>query len=79
MIVKNLAQARLATWRTDNGVNWMAPKGPRKIARKNQVSVERELLDGSGAKVGDAVNICLNPDKPGTLAVIPQGDDGRHL
>ena len=50
----------------------MAPKGPRKIAPKNQVSVPRELLDAIGVQVGEAVYVGLNPDKAGTLVVIPQ-------
>jgi hypothetical protein len=48
------------------------PQGPRRIAPKNQVSLPSDLLEAVGAGVGDNVWVALNPDRPGTLVVIPQ-------
>lgn len=48
------------------------PHGPRRVAPKNQVSLPAELLGAVGVSIGDNVWVALNPDRPGTLIVIPQ-------
>lgn len=53
-------------------VDTPVPMGPRKIAAKQQVSVPAELLAVIGLAVGDEVWISLNPDRPGTLVVMPR-------
>lgn len=48
------------------------PDGPRRIAPKRQVSLPEPLLQALGLSVGDDVWIAINPDRPGTLVVIPR-------
>lgn len=48
------------------------PIGPRKLAPKNQVTIPAELLSEMGVEVGDDVFVALNPDRPGTVIVIPR-------
>lgn len=50
----------------------MLPSGPRKVTPKNQVSIPGELLDAIGAEVGDEVFFVLNPDRPGTILILPR-------
>lgn len=50
----------------------IVPSGPRKIGAKNQVSVPGELLTAIGAEVGDDVFFVLNPDRPGTILIMPR-------
>lgn len=47
------------------------PSGPRKVAPKHQVSLPAEMLAEIGVAVGDSVFVAINPDRPGTLVVIP--------
>lgn len=41
------------------------------MAPKNQISIPSEMLAEIGVAVGDSVFIAANPDRPGTLIVIP--------
>lgn len=50
----------------------IVPSGPRKIAAKNQVSIPADLLDAIGVAVGDDLFIVVNPDRPGTLVLMPR-------
>jgi len=46
--------------------------GPRPVQGNGNVSVPRELWRALGIELGNAeVHFALNPDKPGTLVVIP--------
>lgn len=53
-------------------VDPLVPSGPRKIAAKNQISIPSEYLAEIGVRVGDDVFIAVNPDRPGTLVIIPR-------
>lgn len=48
------------------------PIGPRRIAAKNQVSIPTELLAAIDSAVGDGLWLAVNPDRPGTLVVMPR-------
>lgn len=48
------------------------PQGPRRVAPKNQITVPAELLDAIGVVVGGEVFVVSNPDRPGTLVIIPR-------
>lgn len=50
----------------------IVPIGPRKVAPKNQVSIPAELLGAMGIVVGDDVFFVLNPDRPGTVVMMPR-------
>lgn len=50
----------------------ISPAGPRKVAPRRQVSIPRELRDAIGIDIGDDVWMSVNPDRPGTLVVIPR-------
>lgn len=50
----------------------VVPVGPRKVGAKSQVSVPAELLDEIGIAVGDGLWFMVNPDRPGTLVVLPR-------
>lgn len=50
----------------------IAPAGPRKVAPRGQVSIPRELRDAIGIDIGDDVWMSVNPDRPGTLVLIPR-------
>ncbi len=50
----------------------IVPSGPRKVAPKNQVSVPADLLEAIGVHVGDDVFFVLNPDRPGTILILPR-------
>lgn len=45
---------------------------PRKIAPKNQVSIPEADLAAIGARVGDTVYVMPNPDRQGTLVLVPR-------
>jgi hypothetical protein len=49
----------------------IVPVGPRRIAPKQQISVPVELLEAVGVAVGSNVWLAANPDRPGTLIIIP--------
>jgi bifunctional DNA-binding transcriptional regulator/antitoxin component of YhaV-PrlF toxin-antitoxin module len=49
-----------------------APHGPRKVGAKGQITLPEELLTAIGAGTGANVWVTLNPDRPGTLVIIPQ-------
>lgn len=51
----------------------IAPSGPRKIGPRHQVCVPSELLEAIGAQVGDDLFFVLNPDRPGTILLLPRG------
>jgi hypothetical protein len=53
-------------------VDALVPSGPRKIASKNQVSVPAEYLAAVGVAVGDDLFVVVNPDRPGTLLLLPR-------
>lgn len=44
----------------------------RKIGPKNQLNLPAEYMTELGMQQGDYVYIGVNPDKPGTLVVIPE-------
>lgn len=44
----------------------------RKIGPKNQFNVPAEYMTALAMKQGDHVYVGLNPDKPGTLVLIPE-------
>jgi bifunctional DNA-binding transcriptional regulator/antitoxin component of YhaV-PrlF toxin-antitoxin module len=48
------------------------PSGPRKIGAKNQVSIPGELLEAIGSNAGDDLFFVLNPDRPGTILILPR-------
>lgn len=48
------------------------PSGPRKVLPKNQVTVPGELLEAIGVRQGERIFLMLNPDKPGTIVIIPE-------
>jgi hypothetical protein len=48
------------------------PDGPRRVGHKQQVSIPLHMLQVIGVEVGDQVWIMLNPDRPGTLLLIPR-------
>ncbi|HSH61400.1 MAG TPA: AbrB/MazE/SpoVT family DNA-binding domain-containing protein [Acidimicrobiales bacterium] len=50
----------------------LVPSGPRKITPKNQVTVPGELLEATGLQVGDDVFLVLNPDRSGTILILPR-------
>lgn len=50
----------------------MVPSGPRRIAAKNQISLPTEYLGVIGTGVGDDLFVAVNPDRPGTLVLIPR-------
>ena len=50
----------------------IVPQGGRKVAPKNQVSIPAELLEAIGVEVGDHVWLMTNPDRPGTLVILPR-------
>lgn len=41
------------------------------MAPKHQVSIPAEMLAHVGVTVGDPVFVAVNPDRPGTLVIIP--------
>ena len=49
------------------------PDGPRKLQGKGLVTISEELRTAVGLALGDQVWVAVNPDKPGTLVVIPRG------
>jgi hypothetical protein len=49
-----------------------APFLERKITPKNQISVPHEYMAAYRMRVGEHVYIGPNPDKPGTLILVPQ-------
>lgn len=53
-------------------VDPMVPSGPRTVMSKNQVSLPSEMLTLIGVSVGDGVFVVPNPDRPGTLVIIPK-------
>jgi bifunctional DNA-binding transcriptional regulator/antitoxin component of YhaV-PrlF toxin-antitoxin module len=50
----------------------LVPSGPRKVLPKKQLTIPGELLEAIGVHQGDRVFLMLNPDKPGTIVVIPE-------
>ena len=48
------------------------PTGPRKVTAKNQVSIPDDLLKAIGVLEGESLWVMLNPDRPGTLVVMPR-------
>ena len=48
------------------------PTGPRKVTAKNQVSIPDDLLKAIGVLEGESIWVMLNPDRPGTLVVMPR-------
>ena len=48
------------------------PSGPRKVGAKNQVAVPGEMLKAIGVQVGEEVFFVLNPDRPGTILIMPR-------
>lgn len=48
------------------------PSGPGKVGAKNQVSVPAEMLEAIGVQVGEDVVFVLNPDRPGTILIMPR-------
>jgi hypothetical protein len=53
------------------------PFGPKKVLAKFQVTVGQDVLDLIGVGMGDEVWIAANPDRPGTLVIIPAGEMSR--
>ena len=47
------------------------PDGPRKLQGKGLVTIPEHLQRAVGLQLGDDVWLVVNPDKPGTLVVIP--------
>lgn len=50
----------------------VVPYGPRRVAAKGQISVPGQLLDLIGVAIGEDVWLVANPDRPGTLVVMPR-------
>lgn len=50
----------------------IVPDGPRKVTSKNQVSLPAEQLESIGVGVGDSLWVMPNPDRPGTLVLMPR-------
>jgi bifunctional DNA-binding transcriptional regulator/antitoxin component of YhaV-PrlF toxin-antitoxin module len=48
------------------------PSGPRKVGAKNQVAVPAEMLEAIGVQVGEEVVFVVNPDRRGTILIMPR-------
>lgn len=51
--------------------NVPAPDGPRRIGERHQVTLPSDQLAAIGVQAGDSVWVTINPDRPGTLVVMP--------
>jgi len=49
-----------------------APDGPRTIGDRNQVTLPSDQLAQVGLRSRDPVWVAVNPDRPGTLVLMPQ-------
>ena len=50
----------------------IVPHGPRPIMPKNQLTLGAEVLRENGLMIGDRLWIAKNPDRLGTLILIPE-------
>ena len=48
------------------------PEGPTKLGDKGQITVPKALRAALGLHPGSQVWVSLNPDRPGTLVVLPR-------